>query len=169
MKTLLETPILLLHTVLGAAIFGFFYAYSCSVMTGLDYADPLSAIKAMQAINATIKNQWFAPAFFGTILSGILATIIVYKHSNRKVSMLLLMATFIYVLGAFLPTLMVSVPMNNALATIDANAITTEAANIWNQYSGDWKFWNLVRTVASGLGVFFTALALLAYTPKTAD
>ena len=52
--------------VLSAAIFGFFYAWVCSTMWGLDAAPPLVAVQAMQAMNASVRNAVFAPAFFGT-------------------------------------------------------------------------------------------------------
>ncbi|EFG2885686.1 hypothetical protein BO068_004877, partial [Escherichia coli] len=55
-----------LALILCGAIAGFFYAYSSSVMRGLDATDPRAAIAAMQGINATVRNAFFAPAFFGT-------------------------------------------------------------------------------------------------------
>ncbi len=36
-----------LSLILSGAIFGFFYAWICSTMWGLDAADPVIAIKAM--------------------------------------------------------------------------------------------------------------------------
>ena len=48
------------------AIFGFFYAWVCSTMWGLDAADPRVAISAMQAMNASVRNAVFFPAFFLT-------------------------------------------------------------------------------------------------------
>lgn len=52
--------------LLAAAIFGFFYAWVCSTMWGLDAADPAIAIQAMQAMNASVRNAVFFPAFFLT-------------------------------------------------------------------------------------------------------
>lgn len=50
----------------AAAIFGFFYAWVCSTMWGLDQVSSRVAIEAMQAMNASVRNAVFAPAFFGT-------------------------------------------------------------------------------------------------------
>ncbi|WP_442184477.1 hypothetical protein [Rhizobium leguminosarum] len=52
--------------VFSGAIFGFFYAWVCSTMWGLDRADPRVAIAAMQAMNASVRNAVFFPAFFLT-------------------------------------------------------------------------------------------------------
>jgi uncharacterized membrane protein len=56
----------LVALVLTGAIFGFFYAWVCSTMWGLDDADPRVAIAAMQAMNASVRNAVFFPAFFLT-------------------------------------------------------------------------------------------------------
>lgn len=56
----------LLSLLSSGAIFGFFYAWVCSTMWGLDAANPALAIGAMQAMNASVRNAVFAPAFFGT-------------------------------------------------------------------------------------------------------
>jgi uncharacterized membrane protein len=52
--------------LLSGAIFGFFYAWVCSTMWGLDAADPVVAIEAMKAMNSSVRNMVFAPAFFAT-------------------------------------------------------------------------------------------------------
>lgn len=63
--------------LLSGAIFGFFYAWICSTMWGLDATDPRVAIAAMQAMNASVRNMVFAPAFFATpfvlLLTGFVA------------------------------------------------------------------------------------------------
>ena len=56
----------IVSVVFCGAIFGFFYAWVCSTMWGLDQADPRVAIAAMQAMNASVRNAVFFPAFFLT-------------------------------------------------------------------------------------------------------
>ena len=50
----------LLSVVFSGAIFGFFYAWVCSTMWGLDATDPRVAIQAMQAMNGSVRNAVFA-------------------------------------------------------------------------------------------------------------
>ena len=73
----LVLPVAFAGLLLAGGIFGFFYAWICSTMWGLDAADPRVAIAAMQAMNASVRNAVFAPAFFGTgpvlLLAGVLA------------------------------------------------------------------------------------------------
>lgn len=47
---------LLLATIAMALIAGFFYAYGCSVLLGLDELPPGDAVRAMQAINARVPE-----------------------------------------------------------------------------------------------------------------
>ena len=54
-------------TVAVGLMAGFFYAYACSVMVGLDRVDDRTFIVTMQWINATVRNAAFAPAFFGSL------------------------------------------------------------------------------------------------------
>ena len=55
-------PLAALALLHSGAIFGFFYAWICSTMWGLDAADPNVAISAMQAMNASVRNLVFVPA-----------------------------------------------------------------------------------------------------------
>ena len=57
--------VLALCILASALISGFFYAYYCSVMPGLAATDAESAIRAMQGINAVVRNGTFAFSFFG--------------------------------------------------------------------------------------------------------
>ncbi len=159
----------LIHLVLSAAIFGFFYAYACSVMIGLDFADSQTAIRAMQAINATVRNPWFAPAFFGPLASGIITVLLYFRTGASNIATMLLIATGIYFLGAFLPTMLFSVPLNNELALITGTDISKNSSAIWQAYSQNWNFWNLLRTFASALSLTVSAIALTQHRPQAGN
>jgi uncharacterized membrane protein len=62
---------LMVTIILMAAVAGFFYAYQVSVIWGLDAVEPRVAIRAMQGINAEVRNFWFAPSFFGSLVAPI--------------------------------------------------------------------------------------------------
>jgi uncharacterized membrane protein len=137
----------LLHS---GAIFGFFYAWVCSTMWGLDAADPRIAIQAMQAMNASVRNPVFAPAFFGTPVVAGLAALLAWRADHRRSAALLAAAAALYIVGAFAPTALVNVPMNLALAATEVPATREAALEIWSAYSSRWQAWNLARTIASG-------------------
>lgn len=161
-------PMSLLSLLCVGAIFGFFYAWVCSTMWGLDAASPEVAIAAMQAMNASVRNAVFFPAFFLTP-AFLAATALIAATSGRRASALWFGAAgATYVVGAFLVTVVFNVPMNEALALAAIPEETGAAARIWRDYSQPWQFWNVVRTIASGGALLFTGLAIFRLERKTA-
>lgn len=147
---------------LSAAIFGFFYAWTVSTMWGLDAADPRLAIGAMQAMNASVRNAAFAPAFFGTGPALLLAAGLSLAAGARRATMLFALAGVVYaVLGMGL-TMAINVPMNQALAATAIPADPEAAATIWRGYSQPWQMWNQIRTLTSGLAFLLGLSGLIA-------
>lgn len=155
-------PLALLSLLLSGGIFGFFYAWVCSTMWGLDAAHPAIAIEAMQAMNASVRNVVFAPAFFGTPLALIATAILAWLASARRAALLFGGAGLLYLFGGMILTMTVNVPMNEALAAVSVPEDAVEAARIWQDYSGPWQFWNVVRTIVSGITLLLTGIALVA-------
>lgn len=60
-----------------------------------------------------------------------------------------------------MPTLLVNVPMNEALAVIEIFPDSEGTQQTWQAFSGKWQIWNGVRTVASGISLTLTGLAIL--------
>ncbi len=144
------------------AIFGFFYAWVCSTMWGLDATDPRVAITAMQAMNASVRNGVFFPAFFLTpVFLGVTALVAVSQR-HKGAAALFGSAAVIYFLGAFLVTASVNVPMNEALGAITVPTDQAAAQEIWTAYSSQWQVWNLIRTLVSGLSLVLTGLGIFA-------
>lgn len=148
--------------VLSGAIFGFFYAWVCSTMWGLDRAEPRVAIAAMQAMNASVRNAVFFPAFFLTPVVLMLAACCAWWASARLAAAWFLGAAAVYFLGTFLPTALVNVPMNDALAQVAGLDDPHHAADIWKAYSPRWQWWNTARTIASLVALMAAGLGLLS-------
>ncbi|MFD1882814.1 DUF1772 domain-containing protein [Paracoccus pacificus] len=150
----------LLSLLFTGAIFGFFFAWVCSTMWGLDATDPAVAIQAMQAMNASVLNLVFATVFFGTPVVLALTAFVVRAQSGTA-ALAFLAAALVYGLGGLVLTMAVNVPMNQALAAIPVPADPAEAKRIWTEFSGRWQFWNQIRTVASGLALLLAGWATL--------
>ncbi len=146
--------------LLSGAIFGFFYAWVCSTMWGLDAAPPRVAVEAMQAMNASVRNAVFAPAFFATPLVLAITAGLAFAAQNRIAAISFAAAALVYLFGGLILTMMVNVPMNEALA-LEAPATDAEAAEIWAAYSPRWQLFNQLRTIASGLALLLTGYGLL--------
>lgn len=155
-------PISLMSLLSIGAIFGFFYAWVCSTMWGLDSVDPRIAISAMQAMNASVRNAVFFPAFFLTTVFLPLTALIAARQDHKRAAVLFITAAAIYFFGAFLTTAIVNVPMNTALADVTVPTNREAAGQIWENYSPTWQFWNILRAVFSGISLLLTGLALLS-------
>jgi uncharacterized membrane protein len=159
----------LVALVLTGAIFGFFYAWVCSTMWGLDDADPRVAIAAMQAMNASVRNAVFFPAFFLTPVALCVAAGVAHRYRHRASAALFLAAAGIYTLGGLLLTMAINVPMNETLGAMAVPESREAAALIWADYSGRWQRWNITRTVASGTSLVLATLAILALRTSSTD
>lgn len=159
----LKNPLLILMALallLSGAIAGFFYAYSSSVMRGLDAAPPADAIAAMQGINAQVRNAIFAPAFFGTPIVCGLAGILLLISGLRAAGIVMTLAAVVYLGGAFLPTFAVNVPMNEALALTKIPADEATAQALWTDYSTKWTWWNHLRAIFSFFSVILVGASI---------
>ena len=151
----------LVSLLLHGAIFGFFYAWVCSTMWGLDTLDPSVAIEAMRGMNASVRNPVFAPAFFATPFVSLLTAMLAWRSAETGAAIAFALAGIIYLVGGMLLTMAVNVPMNRELASLHLPADPTELARIWNDYSAPWQFWNQIRTVASGTALLLCGAGLL--------
>lgn len=147
----LVKPLALLSLLFSGAMFGFFFAWVCSTMWGLDAADPNVAIAAMQAMNASVRNWVFAPAFFGTPVLLTFTALAAMRARDRRVATGFALAALLYVLGTMVPTMTANVPLNEALALVETPLGPVKAAEAWRAYSEPWQNWNAVRAVAAGL------------------
>ncbi len=148
--------------MLAGGIAGFFYAYSSSVMFGLNAIDPRDAIVAMKGINATVRNAVFAPAFFGTPVAALVTAFLFFRLGRAAAAGAMALAGLVYLLGAFAPTALVNVPMNDALAGLVVPESLQEAARIWADYAERWTWWNTLRTTFSAGSLLLVGYALFA-------
>ncbi|RYG50346.1 MAG: DUF1772 domain-containing protein [Chitinophagaceae bacterium] len=138
---------------------GLFYAYSCSVNPGLAKLDNKAYVTAMQSINVEIQNPAFFASFLGSFLLIPIATWLSYNgRFNLKCSVLLL-ASLVYIVGAFGVTVASNVPLNEKLALLDASiASDLEIGTAREAFEKSWNAWHSVRTWAS-----VVAFALLGW------
>ena len=153
---------LAISMLLSAAIFGFFYAWVCSTMWGLDAADPRTSIAAMQAMNASVRNLVFFPAFFLTPIALIASSLMLWRLSLNRGAAWFAAAAVTYFCFGLMLTLSINVPMNEALALKEVPERVADAKAIWSDYSTTWQLWNLTRTLASGASFLMAVLGLLS-------
>jgi uncharacterized membrane protein len=154
------TPGLLWFSAIGCGLLaGLYFAFSTFIMTALGRIDQAAGIAAMNAINVEIVRSLFMPFFLATTLSSAaLAGLAIVRWGDAG-TIAMLVGGVLYVLGMCGVTMVLNVPLNDALAAVDPNSAA--AATLWTRYLSDWTFWNHVRTIAStaASALFIVAIA----------
>ena len=148
---------------LTGAMAGVFYAFSVSVMLGLDAVGAEHAIRAMQSINRKILNPMFLATFTLAPVAAALTAGLLLWDGQAWAAVISFLAAATYVLGAFVPTMVVNVPMNDALDGATVPADPNDAAKLWSEYSGRWTRWNSLRAAFSTLSLLLVGLAIFAW------
>lgn len=148
-------------SALGCGIFGgVMFAFSTFVMKALGSLPPAHGIAAMQTINIVIINPWFLVPFLGTAVTCAVMVVAAFMHWQEPGAGYWLSAGLLYIIGAFVVTMVFNVPRNDALAA--ATPSSEEGARLWAAYLSEWTAWNHVRTVAALAAVVVFMLALRA-------
>jgi len=154
--TLFLTAIL---SMLGCGLMaGVFFAFSVSVMDGLRRRPAAEGIAAMNAINLAILNPVFLTVFLGTAALCLALVGLALGRWEGIGAGLLAVGGASYLVGGFLVTIFINVPMNNRLAALLPDQ--PDSAIYWNEYLRRWTAWNHLRAAASllALGLLIAAL-----------
>lgn len=151
----------MLAVLLLGLMAGFFYAFSVTVMPGLDRVDPATAIDAMNGINAAVRNPVFFFTFFVTPFIAILGAAMSMIRGERRAGWTCGAAAILYLLGVIAPTAAVNVPMNQALALFVFEAAANPLDMVWSDYSSRWTQWNTLRGSVSAVCMVLAALSLI--------
>lgn len=128
-------------------IAGTFFAFSNFVMKALGSQPSANGMAAMQSINVTVLNPLFLTVFAGTALLCLALALHSLFRWQGSGSGWVIAGGILYILGCFAITMLLNVPLNEALARADP--VSAEGAAVWANYLDKWTIWNTVRTLAS--------------------
>jgi uncharacterized membrane protein len=144
-----------LALLLTGAMAGVFYAFSVSVMPGLNAVAAETAVTTMRSVNQKILNPMFFVTFLGPPIASATCGGLLLGLDQPRPATIFFLAAAAYVAGSFVPTAAVNVPLNNALLR---SAEPAEAA--WAAYSVRWTRWNTLRAVASTVSLALVGLGI---------
>jgi len=151
--------------VLGAAtvamglIAGVFYIFACAIMPSLARSDDRVFIEVMRNINDVIQNPVFFLSFMGAL---VLTAISAWQVRASSYKWWVFGALAAYAL-AFLFTVVVNVPLNDALADAGDAAKIADPAAVRAKFEDPWVAWNVVRALLSTLALTCLVRALFLY------
>jgi uncharacterized membrane protein len=147
--TALRTISLLGATITMGLITGAFALYAHTIMPALKTTDDRTFVASFQAMDRAIINPWFmAGGFVGALLFTIAAT----ATSLGRPALPWVIAALALYGFAFVATMAVNVPLNDALKATGDRAQLHEAR---------WAAWNIARTLASVAAFACLAWALV--------
>ena len=141
---------------------GLFYAYSVSVIWGLDRADPRAAIDSFNGINVAILNPLFLLVFMGVPVLGGLAAVLFWQSGQTAAMWLFASSAIVYAVGTLGVTMVVNVPQNVALANGGVPQDIAVARQVWDAFTAGWMPWNHLRSGAATLSLLLAALGVEA-------
>ena len=148
-------------SALGSGLIaGAFFAFSAFIMRALGKLPAHEGIAAMQSINIVVINPWFMIVFLGTVVTSLVLAVMSVMNWSHAGSGYLLAGCLLYIVGTFLVTMVLNVPLNNAIAAADP--ASADGAAVWRNYLTNWTLWNTVRTVASTLAMAAFILGLVS-------
>lgn len=160
--------VLLQFSILAYALVGgVFLAFSDFIMRSLAHTGGIGGVDAMQVINREVFRWVFMALFIGMAPASLAIAGYGWFAVGHGPGTMFMLAGLIYVVGCFGVTVFFNVPMNEALAEMDASSST--ALDYWTgTYLPRWTFWNSVRTCACTLSAALLLFGLLWMTQAQA-
>ena len=160
----LSVGLVLTSTLSCALVTGFVFTYAVIVMPGLAKLTDKEFIRAFQVTDELIQNNQpiFMIVWVGSVIS-VISTLIVSLMGPYSVeTLLVIIAGFVYLLGVQGLTVLVHLPLNRRIQTVnveewDASALREERL----LFETRWIRFNWIRTLI-GLGVIVTFIVALS-------
>ena len=147
----LRTLLLMADTLTMGLVAGTFALYAHTVMPGLRTTDDRTFVGAFQALDRAIINPWFmAGGFLGALVLTLGAAVATVGEPTFG----WVVAALLLYLFAFVATVAVNVPLNDALKAAGDPATIADLGTVREQFhEARWVAWNLARTLTT-LGAF---------------
>ncbi|WP_333767557.1 anthrone oxygenase family protein [Streptomyces sp. IBSBF 2435] len=158
----LRSLVLLAATLTTGLMAGLYFAFSVAVMPGLAKAGDRTLIETMQRVNAAILNGWFALAFGGALVLGVLAAVM-HRGGEGRSALPWIIAGVVLYTASLVITMGFSVPLNDRLADAGAPGRLHDPAAVRARFESTWVHWNIARTL-----VTTGALGCLAWAMRVA-
>ena len=160
----LSVGLVLTSTLSCALVTGFVFTYAVIVMPGLAKLADKEFLRAFQVTDELIQNNQpiFMIVWVGSVIS-VISTLIVSLMGPYSVeTVLVIIAGFVYLLGVQGLTVLVHLPLNRRIQTVnveewDASALREERL----LFETRWIRFNWIRTLI-GLGVIVTFMVALS-------
>jgi uncharacterized membrane protein len=145
---------LILSALLCSLVAGLVLTFSIVVMPGIRTLGDLDFLRSFKAMDRVIQNNQpiFMLVWVGSALVLLASTVLGIWRLEGRDRILLVVACAIYIFGVHVPTVTISIPLNNRLQSRDLDAMTqSEVLATTEMFESRWLRWNTIRTVVATL------------------
>ena len=145
---------LLVATLLCSLVAGFVFAFAFVVMPGIKSLNDREFIRAFQVMDRVIQNgqPMFVFVWVGSAVVLVASAVLGTAQLDGGERLLMIVATFAYVLGVQVTTMTINVPLNNRLQTLDVDTMDeTTRKDARAEFEPRWSRWNSIRTALASL------------------
>ena len=150
-------------TFLCTLVSGFLFAFAVVVMPGIRKLGDYQFIRAFQVIDGVIQDRQplFILVWAGSVVLLIAAVVLGMQPLDGIGRMLLIVAALLYLLGVQLPTMMIHIPLNNVLQSLDIDVIEEATLHEAREnFEPGWTRMNIIRTALSCMASLLLMLLL---------
>lgn len=151
---------LFLATLFCSLVAGLVFAFAIVVMPGIKSLGDRDFLQSFKVMDRVIQNNQpiFIFVWLGSAVILIISTGLGFWQLEGFNRVLLIVACAIYVFGVQLPTVSISIPLNNWLQSHNLESMTESALeDARRTFESRWIRWNIIRTI---LAIVTTALLI---------
>ena len=155
---------LIVAAFLCSLVAGFLFAFAVVVMPGIRGLSDREFIRAFQVIDRVIQNNQpvFIFVWIGSILILIITTVLGIGQLQGIDLVLLITAALLYLFGVQLPTILINVPLNNKLQTVEVESIDVTEVNQARQvFEPRWNRSNNIRTILASMTTLLLIILII--------
>ncbi len=150
------TIALIVSAFLCSLVAGLLFAFAIVAMPGIKNLNDGEFIRAFQEMDAIIQNNQpiFMLAWMGSVVVLILAGILSIGRLEGVEAGVMLVAVLIYLIGVQVLTVVVNIPLNNQLQTVEVDKLDEASLKEAREaFEPRWNRFNQIRTVVAGITV----------------
>lgn len=150
--------------LLCTLVAGLVFTFAVVVMPGIRRLDNRGYIRAFQVMDAIIQESQplFVIVWLGSIVTTLVAVVLGFLELSGPPLYLLVSAGALYLFTVQLPTMIVNVPLNNALQALDTSSMDEASLRTAREaFEPRWIRWNTVRTVTATVTSVLLLLVLV--------
>ncbi len=148
--------VLIISILLSSLVAGLVFAFAVIVMPGIGGMEDRDFLRTFKVMDKIIQDNQplFMLVWVGSALMVIVIGIASLWYLDGVNRVIAVVFAALYILGVHLPTILVNIPLNDKLQTLDLEAMSIEElVRARTAFEPSWNLWNSIRTVVASISI----------------